>query len=337
MNASIRDRLDRPMRDLRISVTDRCNFRCTYCMPKEMFGNGYAFVPKEELLSNDEMIRLVRLFVRLGVKKIRLTGGEPLLRTKLNELIEQIAAVDGVEDIALTTNGLLLRQYGKGLYDAGLRRLNISLDALTPDVFGRMNGRGIDPARILDHIDFAAQLGFDIKVNMVVQKGVNDAEIIPMADYCKERKWTLRLIEFMDVGNDNGWSHERVTTKREMLQLLTQEYELEPEEPERFGEVAQYYRYRQSQARIGFIASVSEPFCSSCTRMRLSSEGKLYTCLFASNGFDLRNMLRGGSTNEELLEAIKKVWLQRTDRYSDERTEYAAKKRKKIGMSYIGG
>jgi cyclic pyranopterin phosphate synthase len=337
MSNAVQDQLHRPLRDLRISVTDRCNFRCTYCMPKEIFGDDYAFLPKSELLSYEEIGRLVRLFTSLGVKKIRLTGGEPLLRADLPELVRQIAATDGVEDIALTTNGLLLQQHGQALYEAGLRRLNISLDALDPEVFGRMNGRGIDPKMILDNIDFAEQLGYEIKVNMVVQKGTNDREIIPMANYFHNRKITLRFIEFMDVGNDNGWSYEKVVTKNEMLQLLEQEYELEPIKQAYYGEVAKYYRYNSSAARIGFITSVSESFCSTCTRARLSSEGKLFTCLFATGGFDLRALLRNGASDEELLAAIRGRWEARTDRYSDERTAYTAIHRKKIGMSYIGG
>ncbi len=337
MTTDVRDQLNRPMRDLRISVTDRCNFRCTYCMPKEIFGDDYAFLPKSELLSFEEITRLVRLFTSLGVRKIRLTGGEPLLRADLPVLIRQIAAIDGVEDIAMTTNGLLLRQYGEQLYEAGLRRLNISLDALDPDIFGRMNGRGIDPRLILDLIAYAQQLGFEIKVNMVVQKGMNDSEIIPMANYFHDHDMTLRFIEFMDVGNDNGWSYEKVVTKREMLQLLEREYKLEPVGRAYYGEVAKYYRYNDSKSWIGFITSVSESFCSTCTRARLSSEGKLFTCLFASTGFDLRALLRGGATDEELLDAITGRWEARSDRYSDERTAYTAAHRKKIGMSYIGG
>jgi molybdenum cofactor biosynthesis protein A, bacterial len=337
MAAAATDRFQRPMRDLRVSVTDRCNFRCTYCMPKELFGDRYPFLPKRELLTFEEIHRLVRLFASLGVRKVRLTGGEPLLRRNLDELVGMLAAVDGIEDIALTTNGLLLHRYGRQLYDAGLRRVNISLDALDPDIFGRMNGRGIDPARILENIEFAVRLGFEVKVNMVVQKGMNDGEIIPMAEYFKNRSITLRFIEFMDAGNDNGWSFEKVVTKREMLQKLQQVYELKPEQKTRYGEVAGYYRYGGSEARIGFITSVSETFCSTCTRARLSSEGKLYTCLFASDGFDLREMLRGGASDGEILQAIAGVWRRRADRYSEERTAYTAQHRKKIGMSYIGG
>lgn len=337
MADAVLDEYQRPMRDLRISVTDRCNFRCVYCMPKERFGDDYAFLPRRELLTFGEIRRLAGLFAALGVRKIRLTGGEPLLRRDLDELVRQLAAVDGIEDIALTTNGLLLHQYGRPLYEAGLRRVNISLDALDPAVFGRMNGRGIGPERVLANIDYARELGFEVKVNMVVQKGMNEGEIIPMAEYFKHRNITLRFIEFMDVGNDNGWSHEKVVTKREMLRMLRQAYELRPERKAYYGEVATYYRYGDSTSRIGFITSVSESFCSTCTRARLSSDGKLYTCLFASDGFDLRAMLRGGAADDEILRAIARVWTRRADRYSDERAALAGQRRNKIDMSYIGG
>lgn len=331
------DKLGRPMRDLRISVTDRCNFRCSYCMPKEVFGDDYAFMPKEELLTFEEIHRLTKLFVSMGVKKIRLTGGEPLLRRDLPELIKMIFSVEGVEDIGLTTNGLLLKKHGQALYDAGLRRLNISLDALDPELFGSLNGRGVSSETILEQIDYAKALGFEIKVNMVVQKDVNDAEIIPMAAYFKERDITLRFIEFMDVGNDNNWSFKKVVTKLEILKKLEAVYTLEAVDEDYFGEVAKRYRYEGSTAQVGFITSVSESFCSSCTRSRLSSDGKFYTCLFATEGFDIRELLRNDWNDSQLLEAIGAVWSGRTDRYSDERTEASAKNRKKIGMSYIGG
>lgn len=333
----LKDRLGRPIRDLRISVTDRCNFRCSYCMPKEVFGDDYAFLPKQELLSFEEIHRLTRIFVSMGVKKIRLTGGEPLLRRGLPELVEKIFSVEGVEDVGLTTNGLLLKQHGPALYSAGLRRLNISLDALEPDLFGKLNGRGVSSSLILQNIDFAKELGFEIKVNMVVQKGVNEAEILPMAAYFKERGITLRFIEFMDVGNDNGWSFQKVVTKKEILEKLQSAFELEPVDQDYFGEVAKRYRYQGSGSQVGFITSVSESFCSSCTRARLSSDGKFYTCLFAVEGFDIRGLLRSGSDDAELLQAVSAVWERRSDRYSDERTEQTAKSRKKIGMSYIGG
>lgn len=331
------DKLGRPIRDLRISVTDRCNFRCTYCMPKEIFGDDYVFLPKKALLSFEEITRLARLFATLGVQKLRLTGGEPLLRNDLPELIHQVSNVKGIEDIGLTTNGVLLGRYAKDLYDAGLRRLNISLDALDPMVFGEMNGRGTNPQIILKNIELAKEMGFQMKVNMVVQKGVNEQEILPMAMHFKERGITLRFIEFMDVGNDNAWSFDRVVTKKEIYQLLQTEFELEPVDADYFGEVAKRYRYKDGGGEVGFITSVSESFCSSCTRARLSSDGKLYTCLFASDGFDLRDLVRSGKSDDELLEAITNVWTNRADRYSDERTEQTAKNRKKINMSYIGG
>ncbi|WP_019415025.1 GTP 3',8-cyclase MoaA [Paenisporosarcina sp. TG20] len=333
----LQDQLRRPIRDLRISVTDRCNFRCSYCMPKEVFGDDYVFLPKQDLLSFEEIHRLTKLFVSLGVKKIRLTGGEPLMRRGLPELVEKILSVDGVEDIGLTTNGLLLGHLAQPLYDAGLRRLNISLDALDPELFGKLNGRGVSPVHILKQINYAIEVGFEIKVNMVVQKGVNDCEILPMASYFKERGITLRFIEFMDVGNDNGWSFKKVVTKKEILERLQSAYNLEPVDKDYFGEVAKRYRYEGRDTQVGFITSVSESFCSSCTRARLSSDGKFYTCLFATAGFDLRKLIRNGLDNDELLDAISGVWEQRADRYSDERTEQTSKSRIKIGMSYIGG
>jgi cyclic pyranopterin phosphate synthase len=306
-------------------------------MPKEIFGDDYVFLPKSELLSFEEMERFARLFASLGVKKLRLTGGEPLMRRDLSDLIAKLTKVEGIEDIGLTTNGVLLGQYAQPLYDAGLRRLNMSLDAMDPELFGKMNGRGIKPELILKNIDRAKEIGFTIKMNMVVQKGVNESEILPMAAYFKERGITLRFIEFMDVGNDNGWSFEKVVTKKEIYEMLRAEYEMEPAEEEYYGEVAKRYRYLDNGAEVGFITSVSESFCSTCTRARLSSDGKLYTCLFASSGFDLRELIRSGMTDEELLEAITGVWQSRGDRYSDERTEQTVKNRKKINMSYIGG
>ncbi|OES46473.1 GTP 3',8-cyclase MoaA [Domibacillus iocasae] len=334
---NITDTFQRPLRDLRISVTDRCNFRCTYCMPKEIFGDDYAFMPKSELLSFEEMTRLAKLFVAFGVKKVRLTGGEPLLRRDLPDLIRMLTAIDGLEDIGLTTNALLLKQHGQALYEAGLRRLNVSLDSLSKETFGKMNGRGIGPERILQNIEFAKSIGFQIKVNMVVQKGVNDHEVVPMAAYFKKQGIALRFIEFMDVGTDNGWSFKQVVTKKEILARLQETEKLVPVEADYLGEVAGRYRYEDTDAEVGFITSVSESFCSTCTRARLSSEGKFYTCLFATDGFDLRDMIRSGASDSELAEAVRNVWEKRIDRYSDERTEQTAKKRKKINMSYIGG
>ncbi|WP_313890868.1 GTP 3',8-cyclase MoaA [Psychrobacillus sp.] len=334
---NVRDQLNRPMRDLRISVTDRCNFRCTYCMPKEVFGDDYAFLPRNELLTFEEIERLSVIFAELGVKKIRLTGGEPLMRRNIHELVGKLTHIKGIEDIGLTTNGVLLKQCGEKLLNAGLQRINISLDALDEQLFGKMNGRGIKPSLILENIEYAQQLGFHMKVNMVVQKDVNDQEIIPMATYFKNRGIVLRFIEFMDVGNDNSWSFEKVVTKKEIVELIQSEFDIEAVDLDYFGEVAKRYCYKDTAAQVGFITSVSESFCSSCTRARLSSDGKFYTCLFASNGFDLRALIRDGATDEELRAAIINVWERRTDRYSDERTEQTAKNRTKINMSYIGG
>ena len=335
----ITDKFGRPIHDLRISVTDRCNFRCSYCMPKEVFGDDYVFLPKDELLSFEELERLAKLFAKLGVKKLRLTGGEPLMRRNLPELVEKLKNIEGIEDIGLTTNAVMLGQYAEPLYKAGLRRLNISLDALDPELFGEMNGRGIKPSLILKNIDKAHALGFTIKMNMVVKKGTNEQEILPMAQYFKERGITLRFIEFMDVGNDNGWSFESVVTKKEILERLQSVHELVPVEEEYYGEVAKRWRYKDRDAEVGFITSVSESFCSTCTRARLSSEGKLFTCLFATEGFDVRALIREGATDEELAAAVTGVWENRSDRYSDERTEQTVKNRqgKKINMSYIGG
>lgn len=331
------DQYRRSIQDLRISVTDRCNFRCSYCMPKEIFGTDCAFMHKDELLSFEEIMRLVSLFASQGVSKIRLTGGEPLLRNDLPALVAAIKQIPEIKDLGLTTNGTLLGKQAQSLYDAGLRRLNISLDALDPKLFGQMNGRGIPTDHILKQIHYAQQIGFKIKINMVVQKNVNDAEIIPMAQYFKNCGITLRFIEFMDVGNDNSWSFQKVVTKQNILQKLQQSFQLEPIEPTRFGEVAKYYRYAESDAQVGFITSVSESFCSSCTRGRLSSDGTFYNCLFASQGLDLRDLLRHGADDHTLLQAIVQTWTQRKDRYSDERTAQTAVSRPKISMSYIGG
>lgn len=333
----ITDKLGRPIRDLRISVTDRCNFRCTYCMPKEIFGDDYAFLPKQELLSFEELIRIATQYAKLGVKKIRITGGEPLLRRDLPELIEGLNQIEGIEDIGLTTNGLLLKKHGQALYDAGLRRLNISLDGLD-ETFENINGRGIKASQILEQIDYAKSVGFDIKVNMVVQKGLNEHQILPMVDYFKNKEITLRFIEFMDVGNDNGWNFDKVITKKEMIAYISKHFDIKPQQPKYFGEVAKYYEH-DNGAKLGFITSVSESFCSSCTRVRLSSDGKIFGCLFATDGYDLKAFIRSGVSDDVLKEKLTDIWSHRSNRYSDERTEETVKNRqkKKINMNYIGG
>ncbi|MBC6971410.1 GTP 3',8-cyclase MoaA [Bacillus sp. Xin] len=337
MREKITDSLQRPLQDLRISVIDRCNFRCTYCMPAEVFGPEYAFLQEEFLLTFDEIERLAKLFVGMGVKKIRLTGGEPLLRKDLPKLITRLAKLDGLTDIGLTTNGIHLTKQAKALKEAGLHRVNVSLDAIEDDVFRKINGRNISTKPVLKGITVAKEAGLDVKVNMVVKKGMNDSQILPMATYFKEQGISLRFIEFMDVGSTNGWNFEQVITKQELIEKISEVYPIEPVNPHYFGEVAKRYRYVGSNAEVGFITSVSESFCSSCTRARISADGKFYTCLFATKGTDLRSLLREDISDADLLKAIQNVWEYRKDRYSDERTEESANNRPKIEMSYIGG
>ncbi|MEI2366341.1 GTP 3',8-cyclase MoaA [Niallia circulans] len=333
----LQDRLGRPLQDLRISVIDRCNFRCTYCMPREIFGKDFSFLPKDQLLSFEEIERLAKLFVQLGVRKIRLTGGEPLLRRDIATLIEKLAAIDGLEDIGLTTNGILLGKMAKSLKQAGLERVNVSLDALDDKVFQSINDSGILTKKILDSIEQARKAGLSVKVNMVVKKGMNDQQVIPMAKYFKEQEIPLRYIEFMDVGQTNGWDFSQVITRKQLFEQLSQHFELEPVDSAYIGEVAKRYRYVGTNAEVGFITSVSESFCSTCTRARLAADGKFYTCLFASGGLDLRTLLRSNADDQTILQSIVPTWKNRNDRYSDERTEESAKHRKKMEMSYIGG
>lgn len=340
MVEQITDKLGRPIRDLRLSVTDRCNFRCDYCMPKEIFGDDFVFLPKDELLTFDEMVRIAQVYTQLGVKKIRITGGEPLLRRDLDKLIYQLNQLEGVEDIGLTTNGLLLKKHGQKLYDAGLRRINVSLDAIDDAVFQAINNRNIKASTILQQIDYAVAIGFQVKVNVVVQKGVNDDQIVPMVQYFKDKDVQIRFIEFMDVGNDNGWDFSKVVSKDEMLEMIEQNFDVEPVAPKYYGEVAKYYQHKDNKAQFGLITSVSQSFCSTCTRARLSSDGKFYGCLFSTvDGFNVKSFMRNGATDNELFEQFKALWNIRDDRYSDERTEQtvANRKRKKINMNYIGG
>ncbi|PTI94690.1 GTP 3',8-cyclase MoaA [Staphylococcus simulans] len=340
MVKQITDKLGRPIRDLRLSVTDRCNFRCDYCMPKEIFGDDFVFLPKDELLTFSEMERIARVYTRLGVKKIRITGGEPLMRRDLYKLIAALNEIDGVEDIGLTTNGLLLKKHGQKLYDAGLRRINVSLDAIDNELFQSINNRNIKADIILEQIDYAVSIGFKVKVNVVVQKGINDDQIIPMIQYFKDKNIVVRFIEFMDVGNDNGWDFSKVVTKDEMLAMVEDEFDIEAVEPKYYGEVAKYYRHKDNGAQFGLITSVSQSFCSTCTRARLSSDGKFYGCLFSTvDGFNVKEFMRSGKTDDELQAKFEELWHIRDDRYSDERTEQtvANRRRKKINMNYIGG
>ncbi len=334
----VTDRLGRGMRDLRISVTDRCNFRCTYCMPKELFGADHAFLARASLLTFEEITRLARVVSELGVRKIRLTGGEPLVRREVEKLIAQLDAIPGIEDISLTTNGALLTPAkARALRDAGLKRITISLDGLDDAVFQTINDVGFPVSRVLEAIDNAAAAGLTpVKVNMVVQRGVNESQIVPMAEHFRGTGHILRFIEYMDVGNTNGWRLDDVVSAREIRNLIDARWPLEPEAPNYRGEVANRYRYRDGGGEIGIIASVTQPFCRSCTRARLSAEGSLYTCLFADSGFDLRKVLREGASDEVIHHLLAGLWGVREDRYSELRGEETAR-RQKIEMSYIGG
>ncbi|AUB63359.1 GTP 3',8-cyclase MoaA [Bacillus thuringiensis] len=332
------DKLQRPLKDLRISVTDRCNFRCRYCMPEEIFGPDYSFLSNDKILSFDEIERITRIFVSLGVRKLRITGGEPLLRRGLPKLIERLNKIDGVEDIGLTTNGSLLKKFAPDLYKAGLSRVTVSLDSLEEDRFFYLNGNRSKVQRVLEGIQAAAEVGMKIKINMVVQKGKNEQDILQMAQYFKENKHILRFIEYMDVGNYNGWELGEVISKQEIVDTIHQVMPLERIEANYSGEVATRYRYIGSDDEIGIISSVTDSFCSSCTRARISAEGKLYTCLFASKGNDLRELLRSEHTDEDITDVVRDIWNNREDRYSDERLNHTNKKAiPKIEMSHIGG
>ncbi|TEA80521.1 GTP 3',8-cyclase MoaA [Bacillus thuringiensis] len=332
------DKLQRPLKDLRISVTDRCNFRCRYCMPEEIFGPDYSFLSNDKILSFDEIERITRIFVSLGVRKLRITGGEPLLRRGLPKLIERLNKIDGVEDIGLTTNGSLLKKFAPDLYKAGLSRVTVSLDSLEEERFFYLNGNRSKVQRVLEGIQAAAEVGMKIKINMVVQKGKNEQDILQMAQYFKENKHILRFIEYMDVGNYNGWDLKEVVSKQEIVDTIHQVMPLERIEANYSGEVSTRYRYIGSDEEIGIISSVTDSFCSSCTRARISAEGKLYTCLFASKGNDLRELLRSEHTDEDITDVVRDIWNNREDRYSDERLNHTNKKTiPKIEMSHIGG
>jgi cyclic pyranopterin phosphate synthase len=327
----------RPLRDLRISVTDRCNFRCTYCMPKEIFGRDFPFLPRAELLSFEEITRLARLFVAQGVEKIRLTGGEPLLRRDIEELIAMLSRIEGLRDLTLTTNGSLLARKAEALRGAGLQRITVSLDSMDDTVFASMNDMGVPVRRVLEGIEAAHRAGLHpVKVNMVVKRGTNEHQILEMARHFRGTGHIVRFIEFMDVGHTNGWKMDEVVPATEIIRIVDAEWPLEPVDPNYSGEVANRYRYRDGQGEIGVIASVTQAFCNTCTRARLSAEGKLYTCLFATGGHDIRALLRGGATDEEITSLLRRVWRGRTDRYSELRSAKTVNL-PKVEMSYIGG
>jgi GTP 3',8-cyclase len=333
------DTFSRPLRDLRISVTDRCNFRCPYCMPREVFGPGYPFLRDPQLMTLDELKRIAGAFAALGVQKIRLTGGEPLLRPDVPDLVRALKGELGVPEVALTTNGWLLEQAAPALRAAGLDRVNVSVDSLDEATAGRLNGLGFSTARVLRGIEAAAAQGLPVKINCVIQRGINDGQLLELAGYFRERGHVLRFIEFMDVGNTNHWSPDLVVPAQEIVRQIGAAWPLEPIGPAYRGEVAARYRYRDGRGEIGLISSVTEPFCRDCHRARLSADGKLYTCLFASLGWDILGCLRSGANSAELENFIARIWRGRVDRYSDERAETlaAGEIRAKVEMSYIGG
>ena len=334
----IHDTLSRKVRDLRISVTDRCNFRCTYCMPKEIFNSDYEFLHKDDLLTFEEITRISGLFAQLGVKKIRLTGGEPLLRKKLPVLIEQLSKIQGIDDISLTTNGVLLsKDVSQQLKDAGLKRITISLDALDNETFKKISDVGFDVEKVLNAIENAQAAGLSpIKVNMVVKKGVNEHSVLPMAKHFYSSGIILRFIEYMDVGSTNQWQMDEVFSAKQIANLINQELPIEPVKENYQGEVAKRWRYKDGGGEIGIISSVTQPFCQSCTRARLSAEGKLYTCLFATEGKDLRHLIRNDANDEYISDTISTVWKKRADQYSELRTSETVLM-PKVEMSYIGG
>jgi GTP 3',8-cyclase len=333
---TLTDKLNRPLRDLRISVTDRCNFRCVYCMPKEVFGSDYHFLDRKEVLTFEEIARLARIFVSHGVQKIRLTGGEPLVRKDLPLLVKMLAEIPGL-DLTLTTNGSLLERQAQALKDAGLKRVSVSLDSLDNEVFKAMNDVEFPVDRVIRGMDAAARVGLTpVKVNMVVKRGLNEGSILPMARFFREKGYILRFIEYMDVGHTNGWRMDDVVPAAEIIRRISAEMPLEPLDPNYTGEVAERWRYKDGSGEVGVIASVTQAFCRTCNRARLSAEGKLYTCLFAVQGHDFRALLRNGATDEEISLAIERVWNVRTDRYSELRTENTVNL-PKVEMSHIGG
>lgn len=335
-NPHLVDALRRPLRDLRISVTDRCNFRCVYCMPKEVFGKDYHFLPRMELLTFEEITRLAHIFVNLGVNKIRLTGGEPLMRHDLERLIEMLARIPNL-DLTLTTNGSFPLKRVQSLRDAGLKRMTVSLDALDDETFKVMNDVAFGTGQVLDWISACAQAGLaPVKINMVVKRGVNEHSVVPMARHFKGTGHIMRFIEYMDVGNTNGWRMNDVVPAAEIVAWINAEMPITPIDPNYIGEVAERYRYRDGGGEIGIIASVTQAFCRDCTRARLSTEGKLFTCLFATQGHDFRRLLRGGASDDEITQALVALWRRRNDRYSEMRSVETINLHK-VEMSYIGG
>ena len=336
----MKDIFGRELADLRVSVTDRCNFRCVYCMPEEIYGERYQFLPKPELLTYEEIERLVTIFIGLGAKKVRITGGEPLLRSQLNVLLAKLVKIEGLEDLTLTTNGFLLQKQALSLKNAGLQRVTVSLDALDDSILAKINGRKIESQRILDGIQTANEVGLSpIKINVVVQRGINEHAIVDIVRHFKGTGNIVRFIEYMDVGTKNQWELSQVVTAAEILDIVNDEFPVEPLSKSYVGEVADRYKFLDGDGEIGIISSVTKPFCSQCTRARLSADGKLFTCLFSGAGIDLKNPIREGLTDDELETIIRDTWAQRTDRYSELRARLSDKERNhpKIEMYQIGG
>ena len=336
--APVRDALQRPLHDLRISVIDRCNFRCPYCMPEDQYAHDHVFLAKDQRLRFEEIERITRAFVRLGVRKLRLTGGEPLLRRELPELVRILAQIPQVEDLALTTNGVLLPRFAQALRDAGLKRLTVSLDSLDPATFHQLSGGRGQVEEVLAGIAAAEAAGFaQIKLNCVVMRGVNDTQVLDLIERYRGTRHIVRFIEYMDVGTLNGWRPDFVVPSAELIERIATRWPLQPLERNYGGEVAQRYAFADGAGEIGFISSVSQPFCGDCSRARLSADGKLYTCLFAQSGFDLREPLRAGATDDQLAALVAQRWAQRADRYSEQRAQLRARGGDKVEMFAIGG
>lgn len=335
--SGLRDKQDRALRDLRISVTDQCNFRCAYCMPAEVFGPDYAFLPKSKTLSDKEIVFIARSFADLGIRKIRITGGEPLLRRNLDQLIANIVSETGVSDISLTTNGALLPRHADKLKTAGLKRINVSLDSLDTDRFSQMNGNRATPKTVLKGIDAAEKAGLSVKINMVAKLGFNEIDILPMIDYFRDRRITLRFIEYMDVGESNKWKLNQVVPAKQILEIISAKHAFEPVDPDYKGEVATRYRFLDTKSEFGIITSITNPFCQYCNRARLSADGKLYTCLFANTGTDLKRIVRKGISQSDFTQFVSKIWLGRDDQYSEDRNTGKPAEARKVEMSYIGG
>ena len=333
---NVRDKFKRPIKDLRISVIDKCNFRCPYCMPKEIFGERYQFLKNNELLSFEEIYEITKIFAKIGVEKLRITGGEPLLRKDLNLLIKDLKSIDNIKEIALTTNGFLLKKHAQSLKESGLDRLTVSLDSLNSDSYKKLNGQNLDLNKTLESIEFANHMGFEnIKINTVVMKGINEDQIIKLAEFGRKNNLIIRYIEYMDVGNINGWKPENVVSAKEIIKTIEKKYKLTPLESNYYGEVASRYGFEDGVGEIGIISSVSKPFCADCTRSRITADGLMYTCLFTNKGHDLRTQIRKNSL-EDLEDYIKQIWINRSDQYSVLRS-LGKLDSEKVEMFKIGG